>query len=225
MSLLQKHSSSEKELALELAVLISIADNELNYYSNNGTKLYFDHYFNANKRNVLNLYLEELDIERKNLDKILNSYDNNLSKSITRAVDIVFSKYRDDRNIQKETLMLIEKLGVSIISTSPAAINKCMTYIPMIKEEILCVALKGILDKRDLKLSEKDKKTFLFELIYLSLLYGNYESIIFILRKLCDLFSIDFEYIDEFKDMAKEYYFARNKLNSINENIRELIEE
>ena len=70
MSLLQKKTISEKNLALELAVLISIADNNLDYGKNNGTKLYFDSYLDINKINILNLYSKELEISKDNLDKI-----------------------------------------------------------------------------------------------------------------------------------------------------------
>lgn len=223
MSLLQKKTISEKNLALELAVLISIADNNLDYGKNNGTKLYFDSYLDINKINILNLYSKELEISKDNLDKILKSYDNNLSQSIIKSVDSIFSKYKGDTSIQRKTLNLIDELGLSITSMTPAAINKCMSYIPTIKEKILCITLKDIIEKN--KLSNKDKKSFLFDLIYLSLLFKNHESIIFILISFCNLLSIDTEYINEFKELAKEYSITRNKLTLICEDINELIEE
>lgn len=148
MSLLQKKTISEKNLALELAVLISIADNNLDYGKNNGTKLYFDSYLDINKINILNLYSKELEISKDNLDKILKSYDNNLSQSIIKSVDSIFSKYKGDTSIQRKTLNLIDELGLSITSMTPAAINKCMSYIPTIKEKILCITLKDIIEKK-----------------------------------------------------------------------------
>lgn len=222
---------SQKKCLVNISVLLSISDDKLDFKKNNGTKLHYDHYLDSEKLVALREFAEDLSLGSY-LDTSIRTASTFISY-VNSSVSKTFHKYKSVRHIQELTAKLIMDNGLNIQTMSRETIEKWMSYVPVVKQEILNDVITKI--TIDLKaLPNQGKKTFLFELSkFISKNdYLEIKEMRNFLENLYRNLNVDIEYIDEFDDYSrdfnkiiKEYNVVKNKLTRVEETINELINE
>ncbi|WP_386694012.1 hypothetical protein [Lonepinella sp. MS14435] len=132
----------------------------------------------------------------------------NLSRLLGDAIQVISSKYGNNEETKKELIQQIISDGGDIFKISPEVMKNRMISLPNIKYEIIDEALSGYFElKNNLigKLTPLERKTIVFELCGIALsdgILGEYEFKV--LRCICKAFQIDFDYLEEFKDVIQK---------------------
>lgn len=228
---MQELDTITKKSLINITVLISLADDKFDWRINNKTKLHYDHYLTPEKLAALREFAEELSLGGY-LDTSIRTAST-FNSYINSSVSKVFYRYQSVRHVQELTAKLIMGNGLNIQAMPRETIEKWMSYVPVVKQEILHDVTRKI--EIDLKaLSSQGKKTFLFELSkFVSKNdYLEVKEIRDYLEFLYRILDVDIEYIDEFDEYSrdfnkiiKEYNVVKNKLVRIEETINELINE
>ncbi|WP_416192416.1 hypothetical protein [Neisseria sp. CCUG12390] len=136
--------------------------------------------------------------------------------SLKQSINEVLNKYSDNTLVKQDVMQYLVEGGEDILTLTPEKIQASMASLPKIKQEILNTTVYAIVEPKKalgLKLSEREKKIFICELVGAGYSSGNFEAEEEqLIETVCTVLSIDHEYIEEFADVMQKLFKANKEL-------------
>lgn len=157
---------------------------------------------------------EQSEKDRRDIEAAINSNGFKLMTVLEEQTASTLSEYSRLDDFKKEVMSNIFSSGEDVLNINPAMIERFMLDTPIMKQDILKRTVKELVAVKQEtieRFESKEKKIILFELIgagYSSGHFGDDEKSLLIY--ICELLSIENEYIEEFLEVS-ERLFAINK--------------
>lgn len=158
--------------------------------------------------------LEQFKKSHHDIEATIRSGRFELMTVLEEKTALALNEYSQLEDFKKEVMSNIFSSGEDVLNINPAMIERFMLNTPIIKQDILKRTVKELIAIRQETIDNfesKEKKIILFELIgagYSSGFFGDDEKALLIY--ICELLSIENEYIEEFLQVS-ERLFAINK--------------
>lgn len=157
---------------------------------------------------------EHLRISQNDIEANIKGGRFELMTVLEEKTALALNEYSQLEDFKKEVMSNIFSSGEDVLNINPAMIERFMLNIPIIRQDILKRTVKELIAIKQETIDDfesKEKKIILFELIgagYSSGCFGDDEKALLIY--ICELLSIENEYIEEFLEVS-ERLFAINK--------------
>lgn len=157
---------------------------------------------------------EHLRISQNDIEANIKGSRFELMTVLEEKTALALNEYSQLEDFKKEVMSNIFSSGEDVLNINPAMIERFMLNNPIIRQDILKRTVKELIAIKQETIDDfesKEKKIILFELIgagYSSGCFGDDEKALLIY--ICELLSIENEYIEEFLEVS-ERLFAINK--------------
>lgn len=185
----------------------------------------FDSVFDKNQSDFIEKYI--LNAVPNNFDEELKYIDSNdgfqpFIKILSDSTSKIIIEFTQDETIKKQ---IIEKLitnGEDILKLSPQMTRRIMVSLPEIKEQILKLTAKKLLESRSIILNNatnKERKIIAFELLGAGYSSGRFEDAEKrLVAYIYELLDVDAEYLEEFGEvMGRMFAINKEAADLINE--------
>ncbi|WP_386686363.1 TerB family tellurite resistance protein [Lonepinella sp. MS14437] len=195
----------EKELFIELAVLLAIAEGQSENKLNSENKIPFFNAIDDSEYKMLKQYEQQLDITYVNY---VTEPTSRLYALVDNAITLIGNEYSNNPNVKQTLIQQVISDGGDIFAITPDLMREKMISLPNIKSEVINEVLAELSDLKEniiSNLTMLQKRSIIFELCGIALsdgTLGEYE--LKVLRRVCKIFQIDFDYLEEFKDVVRK---------------------
>ncbi|WP_072281110.1 hypothetical protein [Rappaport israeli] len=136
-----------------------------------------------------------------------NSFDydgNFLERIINRISEDTLEQYKDNPQIKQQAMQVLASEKEDLFNITPELIQHIILLLPEVRQQILTKSARELIKNKDRYLTTKDKKILLFELIGIGYSSGQFEQEErFIIEEICNLLTVDFQYINDFEDILQ----------------------
>ncbi|MFZ7109281.1 hypothetical protein [Avibacterium avium] len=148
----------------------------------------------------------------------LGREEETLKSLFNKGKEKILDEYKNNSNIKQDILNKLVGEGIDLLSLDKNVMENLILELAEIKMQVFLKVLEYLVKERACisRLTEKDKKIIIFELIGMGLSNNNLDEKEFLLiQEIAKLFDIDAEYLEEFKDLVKVIYKVQKEASDL----------